>query len=154
MRQRHVADGLLDTSDALGDELSRNREHSGQASVTRVATTDAGTFVIVDGSVPCVPAHGPAGVRRPAVVRVLESLFAGAWTAAVPSADRNRLRHRTRSGMTPGVLRRLGARLADDAGGRGTSVSLHTYRRHVAQVIVALKMDARAVALDPTPGHR
>lgn len=101
-----------------------------------------------------VPAQGPARVRRPAVVRVLESLFVGAWTAAVPPADRDRLRHRTRSGMTRGVLHRLGARLADDAGARGTSVSLRTYRRHVPKVIGALKVDARAVALSPTAGHR
>lgn len=149
---------LLCAPGAADEELSRELGRYGAlVSVTRVATTGAQAVVIVDGSVVFVPAHGPATMRGPAVVRVFEALFAGAWASAVPLADHDRLRRHTRGEVTRGVLRLLAGGLADDAGAKEMSVSLRTYRRHVAEVLGALgarsrfQAGARAATLGLTP---
>lgn len=160
-RRRGLVIRLLCTSGSPDGEMVRALSDSGMAASTRVATTRAQEAVIVDGRVAFLPGdgtgHGHATVRSPAVVRVLESLFAGAWDTAVPLADYDRLRHCAKSETARSVLTHLGAGLTDDAGAREMRVSLRTYRRHVAELMRALgastrfEAGARAVELGLMP---
>ncbi|WP_371618406.1 hypothetical protein [Streptomyces sp. NBC_00454] len=162
-RRRGLVIRLLCTSGPPDGETVRALSDSGMAPSTRVATTRSQEAVIVDGRVAFLPGEGPgpchATVRSPAVVRVLESLFAGAWDTAVPLADYDRLRHCTRSETARSVLTHLGAGLTDDAGAREMRVSLRTYRRHVAELMRALgastrfEAGARAVELGLMPWY-
>ncbi|MFG2718588.1 LuxR family transcriptional regulator [Streptomyces sp. NPDC048416] len=162
-RRRGLAIRLLCTAGPPDDEVLRALADSRMASFARVATTRAREAVIVDGRVAYFPADasgtGRTTVRTPAVVRVLESMFAGAWDTAVPLADYDRLRHRAHSETVRSVLSHLGAGLTDDAGAREMRVSLRTYRRHVAELMRALgastrfEAGARAVELGLMPCH-
>ncbi|WP_143660532.1 response regulator transcription factor [Streptomyces sp. JHA26] len=162
-RRRGLVVRLLCTSDAPDGDMVRALAGSGMTSSTRVTANGVPEAVIVDGRVAYLPGDG-AGLgrttlRSPAAVRVLESLFAGAWDTAVPLADHDRLRHHTRSETARGVLNHLGAGLTDDAGAREMRVSLRTYRRHVADLMRALEAGtrfeagARAVELGLVPCH-
>ncbi|WP_404955543.1 hypothetical protein [Streptomyces sp. 147326] len=162
-RRRGLVIRLLCTSNSPDGEMACALAGSGMASSIRVATTRSQEAVIVDGRVVFLPGdrtgRGRATLRSPAVVRVLESMFAGAWDTAVPLADYDRLRHRAHSETARRVLRHLGAGLTDDAGARAMRVSLRTYRRHVAELMRALdastrfEAGARAVELGLMPCH-
>lgn len=146
-RRRGLAIRLLCTSGSPDGEMVRALSDSGLAPSIRVATTRAREAVIVDGRVAFLPGSGTgpghATVRSPAVVRALEALFAGAWDTAVPLADYDRLRYCARSEAARSVLAHLGAGLTDDAGAREMRVSLRTYRRHVAELMRALRASTR-----------
>ncbi|MEV0059990.1 hypothetical protein [Nocardia sp. NPDC050718] len=82
-------------------------------------------------------------VREPSLLRALHQFAATTWDSAVglPGCP-------VRSGleldaMSIAVLEALGAGLKDEVAARRLSVSLRTYRRHVAAVMVRLEVDTR-----------
>ncbi|MGW3950996.1 DNA-binding response regulator [Streptomyces sp. NPDC004752] len=114
--------------------------------------------VVVDGSQAMVcGAPGSGGqatvVADAAAARALELLFAGTWSRCRRLDDHLALSPRLRSEQTRRILERLLVGRTDDVAARELSVSLRTYRRHVAEIMRELgarsrfQAGARAVEL-------
>ncbi|MEV5282365.1 hypothetical protein [Streptomyces sp. NPDC051994] len=163
-RRKGLAVRLLCTPQALGAAAVRNLGRRGPAPEIRVAVAPVQESLIVDGRLALVPADGQcvggrgSTVQDPAVVRVLESLFAGAWSSAMSLDEYNRLGGRARTASARRILCHLSTGLTDDVAARAMGVSLRTYRRHVAEIMRALgansrfQAGARAVELGLMPG--
>jgi DNA-binding CsgD family transcriptional regulator len=164
-RRRKLAIRVLCTPRALSGGMVRGgMVRGGPASEVRVAEGAVRGVMIVDGKAALVRADGRSAYRStsvvhdPAVVRVIESLFAGAWSTAVLAEEYLRLGGRSRTDMARRILRYLSAGHTDDAAARDMGVSLRTYRRHVAEIMRALGVNsrfqagARAVELGLVPG--
>ncbi len=141
--------------------------HGGRAAArpeVRVMVEPTEETLIADGRAAAVqdperPAGGTLGLLHdPAMVRVIESLFACVWSSAVPLEGYNRLGGRARTASIRRTLSHLGTGVTDDVAAREMGVSLRTYRRHVAEIMRALGADsrfqagARAVELGLMPG--
>lgn len=123
--------GLLD--------LSRQR-HQLEIRVTDALLHGA---VIVDGRT-VLTRHVKEGtshaarVRAPAVVQAFNALFAGAWKRAVP-LSLDRIRHT----FPQEVLTCLCEGYIDEVAARQLSMSVRTYRRHVAEIMRLLGANSR-----------
>jgi DNA-binding CsgD family transcriptional regulator len=148
-RRRGLAVRLLCTPRALGADVVRALGRHGPLPEIRVAVGPVQGTLIVDGRMALVPVEGqPAGgrgsaVQDPAVVRAIESLFAGVWSSALSPDEYNRLGSRARTSFTRRILHHLSAGLTDDMAAREMGVSLRTYRRHVAEIMRALGANSR-----------
>lgn len=115
----------------------------------RVTAAPLQEAVILGGRL--VLAHADSGdgapqaavIRIPLVVRALESLFAAAWTAAVPLDAHLRLGPRAHADTSRRVLEHLRSGSTDDVAARELNVSLRTYRRHVAEIMRGLGASSR-----------
>lgn len=103
-------------------------------------------LVIVDRDVVLVPAdrfdlsRGAVSIRDPRLVQSFRSMFVTAWsqsTPFVPDAD-GALDERDWK-----ILRLLNAGMTDSAAARALGISLRTYRRCVADIMLRLKADSR-----------
>ncbi|MFF4567458.1 LuxR family transcriptional regulator [Streptomyces sp. NPDC001435] len=79
-----------------------------------------------------------ARVRAPAVVQAFNALFAGAWKRAVP-LSLDRIRHE----FPQEVLICLCEGYIDEVAARELSMSVRTYRRHVAEIMRLLGANSR-----------
>ncbi|MEU6260328.1 LuxR family transcriptional regulator [Streptomyces sp. NPDC047043] len=99
--------------------------------------------VIVDGRT-VLTRHVKSGsshaarVRAPAVVQAFNALFAGAWKRAVP-LSLDRIRHE----FPQEVLICLCEGYIDEVAARELSMSVRTYRRHVAEIMRLLGANSR-----------
>ncbi|ATL88557.1 hypothetical protein DNK48_00945 [Streptomyces malaysiensis subsp. malaysiensis] len=82
-------------------------------------------------------------VRDRAVVRVLTSLFMGAWEASLHWPDYLLLDAYLATDTARGVLARLYAGSTDAVAARELGLSLRTYRRHVARILESLEVSSR-----------
>ncbi|WP_310436788.1 hypothetical protein [Streptomyces sp. 3330] len=91
------------------------------------------------------PGDGTGGllVRDRAAVRVLASLFMGAWDASLPWPDYLLLDAYLATDTARGVLARLYAGSTDAVAARDLGLSLRTYRRHVARILESLGESSR-----------
>lgn len=77
-------------------------------------------------------------VRAPAVVDALNALFTDAWERGVPLAE-----EQLRRQVPQDILRCLCEGYTDDAAARALSISVRTYRRHVAEIMRVLGAGSR-----------
>ncbi|MFI9582384.1 DNA-binding response regulator [Streptomyces sp. NPDC052236] len=92
------------------------------------------------------PVHGTRTytvVRSPDVVEGVRSLFRAAWESAVDLADFRRARPPVLSEQARHILRMLSAGHTDEAASRQLGMSLRTYRRRVAELMVMLGATSR-----------
>jgi hypothetical protein len=141
----------------LADERDREtlREMVAHGFQVRIAATalpqgtviiDRRTIILCDPA-PFIPvAHGHRTYTMsvaPALVGAAYSLFEAAWASAADlaayfSADRPRI-----DAQAALVLRVLGSGVTDEAAARELDMSLRTYRRRVAELLVALDSGSR-----------
>lgn len=106
-------------------------------------------MIVVDARVAVLGGTGPGGrptysvLRAPTVVEGLRTLFRSAWEAARDLAE-----HRDRpvpvlDTRARAVLRTLGRGLTDESAARDLDMSLRSYRRRVAELMVLLEADSR-----------
>ncbi|MEU8515480.1 DNA-binding response regulator [Kitasatospora sp. NPDC048722] len=115
----------------------------------RVSEADLRDIVISDGAAALVRAaagnaKGQATlVNDRAAVRALELLFAGAWSLGRKLDDHLALSPRLLGELTRSILERLRSGYTDEAAARDLSMSLRTYRRHVAEIMRELGASSR-----------
>ncbi|MET9526920.1 DNA-binding response regulator [Streptomyces coeruleorubidus] len=141
----------------LADERDREalREMADHGFRVRIATTPLpqGTFIIDRRTIiltdPLLPAAAAQGRRTytmsaaPALVGGAYALFEAAWESA---ADLDAFLGSGRPAIdaqTSRVLRALGTGVTDEAAARQLGMSLRTYRRRVAELLVALDAGSR-----------
>jgi DNA-binding NarL/FixJ family response regulator len=137
---------------ALADEAKRMRLWQGAAAGAQVRISSSRLpheTIILDRRV--VILAGPQSPRgrtytvttSPALVDGIYGLFTAAWEAAT---DLGSYLRGGVPGLTPEareILRALGAGLTDEAAARQLGTSLRTYRRRVAELMVALEAGSR-----------
>ncbi|MFR9673745.1 hypothetical protein [Streptomyces sp. TR06-5] len=129
----------------------------------RLVHVELQSMLVADGRLAVVRhdrSHGGMAVFRvPAAVGGLDFLFAGAWGSAARLTEFMRLQECLRSGFAQRILERLCAGCKDGPAARELSVSLRTYRRHVAEIMRVLgagsrfQAGVRAVELGLVPGR-
>ncbi|MBL1100443.1 helix-turn-helix transcriptional regulator [Streptomyces coffeae] len=116
----------------------------------RVAEGELRELLVVDGEVALVRADSPelplgyaVTVRDPAAVRVLELLFAGAWSGARRLSAHLGMGERLRTDQSRAILAKLCAGYTDEEAAGEMGVSLRTYRRRVAEIMGELGATSR-----------
>lgn len=143
----------------LADERDREvlREMAAHGMQVRLTTTplpqgtvfiDRRTMFLTDPASPASSVHGPRHrtytmSAEPALVSGAYALFEAAWETATDLAaflgpDRPRIDAQTRE-----VLHALGSGMTDVTASRELGMSLRTYRRRVAELLVTLGADSR-----------
>jgi DNA-binding CsgD family transcriptional regulator len=146
---REVAVRVLCTPEAAEASLARLRRLPGARLEVRVCERELREVVVVDGGAALVRRGGGDDGRQAtlvndaAAVRALELLFAGTWSRGRRLADHLGLSPRLRTELTRNILERLRAGHTDDVAARDLSVSLRTYRRHVAEIMRELDANSR-----------
>lgn len=82
-------------------------------------------------------------VRTPGVVEGVRALFDAAWEQATPLADHLRTGVPALGPESRAILRQLAAGYKDEAAARELGLSLRTYRRRVAELMVLLGAESR-----------
>ncbi|WP_244501285.1 LuxR family transcriptional regulator [Streptomyces sp. TP-A0874] len=114
----------------------------------RIARFPMLAAVIVDGKAALACAESASGrrasvIRAPAVIRTLLTLFDGVWRNAVVATDRLDFGDRARAEISRRILEKLCAGVTDEVAARDLSVSVRTYRRYVAEIMVLLDASSR-----------
>ncbi|SOD62576.1 hypothetical protein SAMN06297387_106153 [Streptomyces zhaozhouensis] len=114
----------------------------------RVARMPALTATIVDDRAALVSTESPAGrrasmIRAPGVIRTLNTLFAGVWRNAVRTPGQLDFGGRVRTETVRRILQKLQIGVTDEVAARELSVSVRTYRRHVAEIMAVLGATSR-----------
>ncbi|MFI9580510.1 DNA-binding response regulator [Streptomyces sp. NPDC052236] len=141
----------------LADERDREAlsEMAAHGMQIRIAATpipqgtfiiDRRTMILTDPVPPAPAAHSHRTYTMsaaPALVGGVYALFEAAWESAVDLAaflgsERPRI-----DAQTSRVLRTLGSGITDEAAARELGMSLRTYRRRVAELLVALNAGSR-----------
>lgn len=144
-----VAVRVLCTPEAAEASLASLRRLPETRLEVRVSERELREVVVVDGAGALVRSAGGGDgqqatvVNDAAAVRALELLFAGTWSRGRKLADHLGLSPRLRSDLTRKILERLRAGHTDDVAARDLSVSLRTYRRHVAEIMRELDANSR-----------
>ncbi|WP_242906802.1 helix-turn-helix transcriptional regulator [Actinomadura terrae] len=105
--------------------------------------------IVVDRRVAILAGPPVAGVREytvvrsPGVVDGVLALFEAAWETAAALADHRRSRPPALGEQSRTILRLLAGGLKDEAAARRLGLSLRTYRRRVAEILVLLDADSR-----------
>jgi len=137
---------------ALADEESERRLLAVAAAGARVRicpTPLPHETIIVDRKVAILAGPVEGGVREytvvrsPGVVKGVVSLFRATWETATELADHRRDRPPALSEESLRILGLLGGGLKDEAAARRLGMSLRTYRRRVAEILVLLDADSR-----------
>lgn len=141
----------------LADERDREtlREMAGHGMRIRITTTplSRGTTFIDRRTMILTGSGGPAPSARdartytvsdtPALVDGAYALFEAAWENATDLAAFLDTQRPQIDDQTSTVLRALGSGVTDEAAARELGMSLRTYRRRVAELLVALNADSR-----------
>jgi hypothetical protein len=141
----------------LADE--RDREALGEMAAhgfqVRITTTplpqgtviiDRRTMIFTDPVLPAKAAHGRRTYTMsaaPALVGGAYALFEAAWESATDVAALLGAGRPEIDARTSRVLRALGSGVTDEAAARELGMSLRTYRRRVAELLVALNAGSR-----------
>ncbi|MFG2718811.1 LuxR family transcriptional regulator [Streptomyces sp. NPDC048416] len=131
-------------------ERHRLADYAGRRGVEiRLSRAGVNAAAIVDGRVALIQAAPDQGfaqstlIRAPAVVRALNELFTSAWQRAYSLAGYQQISALIRQGLVQEILRCLYEGHTDEAAARELSVSVRTYRRHVAEIIRSLGASSR-----------
>ncbi|WP_406200609.1 LuxR family transcriptional regulator [Kitasatospora sp. NBC_01560] len=114
----------------------------------RVARVPPLQALLVDGTTALVVAESASGVRasvihKPEVLHTLGSLFESVWRNAVPAGERIVFGDRDRAALAQQILGALRAGVTDEVAARELTVSVRTYRRHVAEIMALLGAHSR-----------
>ncbi|MFE9644256.1 LuxR family transcriptional regulator [Streptomyces sp. NPDC006365] len=132
--------GSQSTAEQFGLLDLKRRRHDLEIRITDALLHGA---VIIDGRT-VLTRHVKEGtshaahVRAPAVVQAFNALFAGAWKRAVP-LSLDRIRHE----FPQEILICLREGYIDEVAARELSMSVRTYRRHVAEIMRLLGANSR-----------
>lgn len=141
----------------LADERDREalREMAAHGMQVRIAATpltqgtvfiDRRTMILTSPVPAAMAAHGRRTYTlsaTPALVDGAYALFEAAWQSATDLAAFLSSEHPRIDAETGRVLRALGSGVTDEAAARGLGMSLRTYRRRVAELLVALNAGSR-----------
>ncbi|WP_131742382.1 response regulator transcription factor [Actinomadura roseirufa] len=142
----------LHNHEALADEESERAlvEIARRGPRVRICATPLPhETIVIDRRVAILAGPPEAGVREytvvrsPGVVNGVISLFWATWERAVDLAEHRRDRPPALSEESRRILRLLGGGLKDEAAARRLEMSLRTYRRRVAEILVLLDADSR-----------
>ncbi|MFJ3928521.1 LuxR family transcriptional regulator [Streptomyces sp. NPDC090022] len=137
------------TSPALIDEdFVREQLALERPVAIRVARVPPLQALLVDGTTALVMAESAAGVRAsliraPEVLHTLDTLFESLWGNAVPAGERIVFGDRDRAALARQILGALRAGVTDEVAARELTVSVRTYRRHVAEIMALLGASSR-----------
>ncbi|MFJ8589320.1 LuxR family transcriptional regulator [Streptomyces sp. NPDC093595] len=114
----------------------------------RVARVPPLQALLVDGSSALVMAESAGGVRAsliraPEVLHTLGTLFESIWRNAVPAGERIVFGDRERASLARQILGALRTGVTDEVAARELTVSVRTYRRHVAEIMALLGAQSR-----------
>ncbi|WP_149263683.1 response regulator transcription factor [Actinomadura sp. K4S16] len=142
----------LYTPAALADEESERRllEVAAAGVLVRICPTPLPhETIIVDRRVAILAGPPEGGVREytvvrsPGVVKGVVSLYQATWETSTELADHRRGRPPALGEESLRILRLLAGGLKDEAAARRLGMSLRTYRRRVAEILVLLDADSR-----------
>ncbi|WP_369390566.1 LuxR family transcriptional regulator [Streptomyces sp. CG1] len=114
----------------------------------RVAPVPPLQALLVDHSRALVVADSSAGqrasiIRAPEVLHILHTLFETMWGQAVPAGERMVFESPERATLARQILGALRAGVTDEVAARELTVSVRTYRRHVADIMTLLGANSR-----------
>ncbi|MES9541987.1 DNA-binding response regulator [Actinomadura sp. NPDC000600] len=142
----------LYTPAALADEESERRllEVAAAGVLVRICPTPLPhETIIVDRRVAILAGPPEGGVREytvvrsPGVVKGVVSLYQATWETSAELVDHRRGRPPALGEESLRILRLLAGGLKDEAAARRLGMSLRTYRRRVAEILVLLDADSR-----------
>lgn len=139
---------LLCTPAGIDAGFIRAQRSSERPVDVRLARVPPLQALIVDGRIGLAAAEASVGHRAslihiPDVILMLRTLYAGLWHSAVPADERIAFGGRARTELSRRILDALREGLADDAAARELGVSVRTYRRHVAEIMLLLGANSR-----------
>ncbi|WP_062214292.1 hypothetical protein [Streptomyces sp. NBRC 109706] len=140
---------LLCTPEVIDSTALKDQAQRIDRSEVRVLEKDAHAALIIDGRAALTwsarsSLDGAATlVTDLATAKALDLLFAGVWRTGRPLAEYLRTRERLDTEMTRRVLLSLRAGHTDAVAASEMSVSLRTYRRHVAKIMRDMGADSR-----------
>ncbi|MFJ9890477.1 LuxR family transcriptional regulator [Streptomyces sp. NPDC091287] len=114
----------------------------------RVARVPPLQALVVDECAALVVADSAVGrrasvIRAPEVLNTLQSLFENVWLRAVPAGERTVFGDRYRASLARQILGALQAGVTDEVAARELTISVRTYRRHVAEIMALLGAQSR-----------
>ncbi|MFD9375465.1 LuxR family transcriptional regulator [Streptomyces sp. NPDC059999] len=139
---------LLTSLSMVDEDFVREQLGLERPVAIRVARVPPLQALLVDGSAALVVAESAAGVRAstiraPEVLHTLGTLFESVWRNAVPAGERIVFGDRDRAALARQILGALRAGVTDEVAARELTVSVRTYRRHVAEVMALLGAQSR-----------
>ncbi|AZM56531.1 LuxR family transcriptional regulator [Streptomyces sp. WAC 01529] len=146
--QDGVSVRLLSSHALLDEDYVREqlgREHPVAIRIARVPPLQA---LIVDGSAALVVAESAVGrraslIRVPELLNTLQTLFENMWVRAVPAGERMVFGDRYRATLARQILGALQTGVTDEVAARELTISVRTYRRHVAEIMTVLGANSR-----------
>ncbi|MQS12970.1 LuxR family transcriptional regulator [Streptomyces kaniharaensis] len=143
-----IAVRLLATPAMIDEDFVREQLAKERPVAIRVARVPPLQALIVDGTTALVVAESATGVRasvirEPKVVYTLGSLYESVWRNAVPAGERIVFGDRDRAALAQQILSALRAGVTDEVAARELTVSVRTYRRHVAEIMTMLGAQSR-----------
>ncbi|MCX4807322.1 LuxR family transcriptional regulator [Streptomyces sp. NPDC058682] len=148
-KAKELVSARLLVSPALLNESLVNEQFGRESTVeTRVARVPPLQALLVDGTVGLVVAESAVGrraslIRSPEVLHTLYTLFESVWSTAVPADDRVSFGDRDRATLAQQILGALRGGVIDEVAARELTVSVRTYRRHVAEIMALLGANSR-----------
>ncbi|MFI6641235.1 LuxR family transcriptional regulator [Streptomyces sp. NPDC050504] len=135
-----VVTRLLSHPALLDEDFVREQLGKERPVAIRVARVPPLQGVIIDGKVGLMVAESAVGrrasvIRVPEVIHTLRILFDGVWRNAVPANERIVFGGRDRAALARQILGALRAGVTDEVAARELTVSVRTYRRHVAEIM-------------------
>lgn len=139
---------LLTNPSMIDEDFVREQLAKERPVAIRVARVPPLQALLVDGTTALVVAESATGVRasvirEPKVVFTLGSLYESVWRNAVPAGERIVFGDRDRAALAQQILGALRAGVTDEVAARELTVSVRTYRRHVAEIMAMLGAQSR-----------
>ncbi|MFH9263193.1 TrmB family transcriptional regulator sugar-binding domain-containing protein [Streptomyces sp. NPDC017546] len=139
---------LLTTPSMLDEEYVREQRDKEYPAAIRVARLPPLQALIVDGRTALVVADSAAGryaslIRLPEMLNTLSIHFESVWRNAAPAWERIAFNSWGRAELARRILSALRAGVTDEVAARELSVSVRTYRRYVAEIMVLLGATSR-----------
>ncbi|MGW7094158.1 LuxR family transcriptional regulator [Streptomyces sp. NPDC054874] len=139
---------ILTSPDMMDEGFVREQLGREVPVAIRVARVPPLQAMIVDGCVALVVADSAVGRRAsliqvPEVLNTLQSLFENVWVRAVPAGERTVFGDNCRAALARQILGALQAGVTDEVAARELTISVRTYRRHVAEIMTLLGAHSR-----------
>ncbi|GCB51422.1 LuxR family transcriptional regulator [Streptomyces sp. NL15-2K] len=139
---------LLSSPAMLDEDYVREQLGRDRPVAIRIARVPPLQAMIVDGSTALVVADSAVGrrasvIRVPEVLNTLQTLFENVWVRAVPAGERTVFGDRYRASLARQILGALQAGVTDEVAARDLTISVRTYRRHVAEIMSLLGANSR-----------
>ncbi|MCT7356789.1 LuxR family transcriptional regulator [Streptomyces sp. 15-116A] len=159
---------LLSSPALVDEDFVREQLGKDRPVAIRIARVPPLQALMADGTVALVVAESAAGrraslIKAPDLLHTLATLFENIWRVAVPAGERVVFGDGDRGALARRILAALWAGVTDEVAARDLTVSVRTYRRHVAEIMALLGAGSRFQAgvraaelglLPPTTPHR